>query len=522
MWDHRSLLAGVSLAALLAAVVAAPAIGQEEPQRGGAVALSMFEDADTLDPTFAGTAGAREVFINMCEKLYDLDAEGNLVPQLAAALPEVSEDGRSVTIRLRDGVLFNDGTPMDADAVVTSLERHRTAEGSRRTSELASVTAVSAVDPLAVSLTLANPDAALAATLSDRAGMIMSPAQLEALGEDFGNEPVCVGPFSFVERVVGDHITLERSEHYYDAGSVYLDRVVYRPIPDETIRSANLRSGDLQVVDRLATTDVAAFEADPAFVVVQRTSNAYTALTVNVANASGIAGEPGPVDNPLSDDRLREAFDLALDREQINQIVYNGLQVVGCGPISPANPYHDGVPCPGRDIEAAQALVAETGVETPIRVELQVPISPVNVRLGELMQSQVAEAGFDLQVVPMEAATSYQNQNDGAYDIVLTPWSGRVDPDANIHRFHHSAGTDNFPKAVDPELDALLDEARSTYDFEARKAIYDEIVTRLKERRSVIYFQHQVLYAAHDADVHGFELYVDGMPRLKSAYLANP
>jgi peptide/nickel transport system substrate-binding protein len=511
----RTLLLPMVGFALLA--TSAP-LAAAEHQRGGEVALSMFEDADTLDPTFAGTAGAREVFINMCEKLYDLDADGALVPQLASAMPEVSDDGLTVTIALREGVLFNDGTPFDADAVVTSLDRHMNAEGSRRRSELASVASVEAVDANTVALTLGEPDASLAAHLSDRPGMIMSPAQLERLGMDFGNEPVCVGPFAFVDRVVGDHITLERSEHYYDAEHVYLDRVVYRPIPDETVRVANLRSGDLQVVDRVATTDVAGLRADPAFVVIERPSNAYTAMTVNIANASGMAAEPGPVDNPLSSDLLRAAFDLALDREQINQIVYGGLQLVGCGPISPANPYHDGATCPGRDIEAARALVEESGVPTPIRVEIQVPNSPVNVRLGELMQSQVVEAGFDLQVLPLEAATSFQNQNDGAYDIVLTPWSGRVDPDANIYRFHHSAGTDNFPRAEDPELDALLDQARAEYDFEARKALYDEIVERLRERRSVIYFQHQVLYAAHTAALAGFELYVDGMPRLKSTH----
>ncbi len=520
MIRSRFLTAGLTVA-LIAAAAAAPITAQEpSPQRGGEVNLSQFEDADTLDPTFAGTAGARVVFINMCEKLYDLDADGALVPQLATALPTVSEDGLTVTIPVREGVTFNDGTPFDAAAVVKSLERHRTAEGSRRTSELSSITASAAPDATTVVLTLARPDAALTASLSDRAGMIMSPTQLDLLGADFGNAPVCVGPFKFVDRVVGDHTTLERSEDYYDAEHVYLDKVIYRPIADETVRTANLRAGDLQLVDRVATTDVAALKDDPEFVVVERTSNAYTAMTVNIANANGIAGEPGVVDDPLANDQLRKAFDLAIDRDQINQLVYSGLQVAGCGPISPANPYHDGVACPARDLEGAKALVTASGVATPIRVELQVASSPVNVRLGELLQSQVAEAGFELAVLPLDNATAFQNQNDGAFDIMLTPWSGRVDPDANIYRFHYSTGTDNFPKAVDPELDALLDEARSVNDVEARKALYAQIVERVKERRSVIYLQHQVLYSAHTSALQGFELFVDGMPRLKSVSLS--
>jgi peptide/nickel transport system substrate-binding protein len=519
---HRSrYLATGWMVALLAATGAAPIAAQDPaPQRGGVVNLSMFEDPDTLDPTLAGTAGAREAFINMCEKLYDIDADGAIVPQLATALPEVSEDGLTMTIPVREGVKFNDGTPFDAAAVAMSIERHRTFEGSKRKSELSSITATTAPDATHVVLTLAKRDAALTAQLSDRAGMVMSPAQLTALGADFGNSPVCVGPFEFVERVAGDHITLQRSDDYYDSEHVYLDQVIYHPIGDETVRSANLRSGDLQLVDRLATTDVAAFKGDPAFVVVERTSNAYTGLTVNIANANGIAGEPGAVDNPLSNDGLREAFDKAIDRDQINQLVYNGLQVAGCGPISPANPYYDGVACPARDLDGARALVQASGVATPIQVELKMASSPVNVRLGELLQSQVAEAGFELAVTPLDNVTAFQDQNDGNFDIMLAPWSGRVDPDANIYRFQYSTGTDNYPRAVDPEIDALLDQARSEYDPAVRKDLYHQIVERLKVRRSVIYFQHQVLYAAHPVALQGFDLFVDGMPRLKSVFLA--
>ncbi len=499
-----------------AAESASPSAG---PAQGGTVTLSMFEEPDTLDPTFAGTAGARVVFINMCERLFDLDADGNLIPQLATALPTVSADGLTVTIDVRTDAKFNDGTALDAAAVVTSLERHRTAEGSRRKSELGNVVKVEATGANTVVFTLSKPDSSLSATLSDRAGMIMSPAQLTKLAADFGNDPVCVAPFKFVERVVGDHVTLERSTDYYDADKVYLDKVIYKSIPDETVRTANLRSGDLQLVDRLATSDVAAIQGDAAFVTVKVTSNAYTALTVNIANAAGIAGEPGLVTNPLADAKLREAFDLALDREQINQIVYNGLQEVGCGPISPPNVYYASDPCPGRDLEGAKALVAASGVTTPIAVELQVTNSPVNVRLGELIQAQTAEAGFALTVVPLEGVTAFENQNNGKFDIMLTPWSGRVDPDANIYRFHYSLGTDNFPKAVDPALDALLDEARAETDPIARKALYKQIVEQVRARRSVIYFQHQNLYAAYTAELEGFEMYVDGMPRLKSAHL---
>lgn len=182
-------------------------------RRGGEMVVSMFEDADRLDPTFGGTAGGREIFFNMCEPLYDLAADGAIVPRLAAALPRVSADGLSVIIKLRRGVLFNDGTRFDAQAVKITLDRFRTAPGSRRAGELNAVSDVEVIDALTVRLVLSRPFAPLLATLSDRAGMIMSPAQLQKLGDNFASNPVCVGPFSFVERVIGDRIVLERSKH---------------------------------------------------------------------------------------------------------------------------------------------------------------------------------------------------------------------------------------------------------------------------------------------------------------------
>jgi peptide/nickel transport system substrate-binding protein len=488
------------------------------PVRGGEVTISAFEDADTLDPTFSGTAGTRLILINTCEKLYDLDEAGGLIPQLAAAMPEV--DGLEMTIKLREGVLFNDGTPFDAAAVVKSLERHRTIAESRRAGELSSVASATAADPNTVVLTLSKPDAAVVGALSDRAGMIMSPAKLDELGTDFGNFPVCVGPFSFVERTVGDRTVLERSEHYYDAENVYLDRVIVRLVADETVRTANLRSGDLQLVDRVATTDVAALEGDAQFVVLKKISNAYSSLFINVANANGIAGEPGTVTNPLADERVREAFELSLDRDQINQIVYTGLHESGCGPITPASPYFNAPACSARDVEAAKQLIAEAGVATPIKVRFQMQATPVNTRLGELIQTQTAEAGFEIELTPLDNATALQNQVDGNFDVSLARWSGRVDPDANIYRFHHTTGADNYAKASDPEIDALLDQARTEYDLETRKGVYAQVEELIRARRSSISFQHEVLYSAHTADLKGYALYVDGMPRLAHAYLS--
>ena len=174
--------------------------------------------------------------------------------------------------------------------------------------------------------------------------------------------------------------------------------------------------------------------------------------------------------------------------------MYSGLQVAGCGPISPASPFFDGSTCPPRDLVRAQELVAASGLPTPITVELEMPSTPVSIRLGELLQSQVAEAGFDLQVVPLENTTAFDDQTNGNFQLMLGRWSGRVDPDANIHRFNHTDGGTTTPRRATSGR-RLLPQGREEYDLEARKAIYAELVDLLKQRRNAVYLQHEVLYS---------------------------
>jgi peptide/nickel transport system substrate-binding protein len=508
----------IVVASMTAAGTAAPAPGaQPGVKRGGELVISMFEDADRLDPTFGGTAGGREIFFNMCEPLYDLAADGMIVPRLAASLPRFSADGLSAIIKLRRNVLFNDGTRMDAQAVKTSLDRYRTLPGSRRAGELSVVSEVSVVDSLTVRLVLSLPLAPLVGTLSDRAGMILSPAQLQKLGDNFATNPVCVGPFSFVERVIGDRIVLERSKYYYDADRVLLDRVVFKPIPDENVRSLNLRSGDIQIVDRLATSDIITIQRDPNLKLLTVTSNGYVPISVNIANTSGIGQLPGKVDSPMTDARVREAFEWTLDRERINRFVFSAKQLPGCNPIAPVNAFYPkDLKCPARDLDKAKDLIAKSGVPTPITVELTVPPSPAMIRMGELIQSMAKPAGFNVVVRPIEAATGLAANTSGRFQMSVTPWSGRVDPDGNLYAFHHSKGSDNYGNAQDAGIDALLEKQRTETNVEARKKLVAEVVEKIRARRSVIYLYHQNLFVAYSARVVGFQMFADGMPRLKT------
>ncbi|MGZ5912729.1 MAG: ABC transporter substrate-binding protein, partial [Reyranella sp.] len=187
---------------------------------GGALAethlrVGLAEDPDVLDPSLARTYVGRIVFSSICDKLFDIDEKLAVVPQLALS-HETSADGKTVTIKLRPGVKFHDGEPLDAAAAKYSLDRHLTMKGSFRKPELGSVDRVEVVDPLTIKLILKEPFSPLLAQLTDRAGMMVSPKAAEAAGDKFGLHPVCAGPFKFVERVQQDRIVVEKFADYWN------------------------------------------------------------------------------------------------------------------------------------------------------------------------------------------------------------------------------------------------------------------------------------------------------------------
>src|SRR6201984_102720 len=206
--------------------------------------IGLAEDPDILDPTMARTYVGRIVFSALCDKLFDIDEKLNIVPQLALG-HETSADGKEVTIKLRPGVKFHDGEPLDAKAAKYSLDRHLSMKGSFRKPELGSVESVEVVDPLTIKLHLKAPFSPLLAQLTDRAGMMVSPKAAEAEGDKFGLHPVCAGPYKFVERVQQDRIVVEKFKDYWNKDHVFIDKITYLPIVDSTVRLANLKSGGL-------------------------------------------------------------------------------------------------------------------------------------------------------------------------------------------------------------------------------------------------------------------------------------
>jgi len=471
--------------------------------------FGLAEDPDILDPTLARTFVGRIVFAALCDKLFDIDEKLDIVPQLATGY-EWSADRKTLTIKLRKDVTFHDGEKLDAAAVKFNIERHKTMAGSNRRGELAPVTGVDVVDDSTVRLNLSAPFAPLLAQLADRAGMMVSPKAAQAEGDKFGSKPVCSGPFRLVERVAQDRIVLERYPNYWNKGEIHFDKIVYLPIVDATVRLANLKSGQLDFIERVGTSDIAALKTDSRFKISRITEIGYQGITINVGK-SDLAQK-----NPLGrDPRVREAFELALDRDGIAQVAMDGEADVGNQWVAPSNAFYaKNMPVPKRDVAKAKALLQAAGVSNP-SFTLMTPTTSDAQKIAQVVQSMVKEAGFDVKIQSTEFATSLNMADKGDFEAYVLAWSGRADPDGNIFSFDGCKQPLDYAGYCKQEVDDLLNRSRTTLDPSERKKIYAELAAIVLKDRPIVYLFHRHWLWAHTSKLSGLRTIPDGLVRVQ-------
>jgi peptide/nickel transport system substrate-binding protein len=476
---------------------------------GGASAatlrIGLNEDPDALDPARGGSFVGRVVFASVCDKLVDTDAQNNFVPQLATAW-SWSADNLALTVTLRDGVRFHDGEVMDADAVKANLARYQTAPESVRKGELKPVSSVEVVDPHTVRLHLARAYAPLVAVLADRAGMMISP---KALGRDVTADLPCAGPFKLTERVAQDRIVVDRFAGYWNAPAIRLDRIVYQPIPDTTVRLVNLQAGQLDMVERLGPTDVATVKKNPKLTLISEPALAYYSMSINLA-----------ADSPLKDARVREALEAAIDRTVINQVVMDGQFIPSNQFEAPGSRYWDpDHPVPPRDVAKAKALLKQAGQEHA-SFTLLIGNSPVEQQVGQVIQSLAGEAGFDVKLQAVEANALVAAGRAGNYQATVVIWSGRPDPDGNVAIWLACDGFLNWGKYCNPKFDDLLARARGVTDVAQRQALYRQLVDiYVADRPHIVLYHAKWLWALSDK-VSGFVPTPDGLIRPQGMVVA--
>jgi peptide/nickel transport system substrate-binding protein len=495
-----------------AALLATPArAGADTPKKGGTLRVGFYIEAVTMDPHLSGSKVDRQVYHNIYEPLLTLDTRLNIKPGLAESWTQA--DPKTLVFKLRRGVKFHDGTVCDAEAARFNFNRMKAEAKSLRKGEVANIDSVDVVDAATIKLNLKRPDASLLATLTDRAGMMVSPKVIQERGTGLERDArgAGTGPFEFVEWVKDSHLVIKRNDSYWNRqGGPYLDRVRYRPIPDDVVKLQSLQAGEIDVMDYVLPRDVAPMKADKRLVVVDVPSLADFGYQLNHAKP------------PFNVKALRQAVAHALDLEQIVKGVWLNVGYPANGPISPASwAYDRAIPPIKRDLARAKAKLAEGGQPSGFTFTMTTNNIPISVQEAEVVQAQLAEAGITVKIQLVDAATLIASGNAKNFEMISFQWSGRPDPDGNTYQFFKTTpGTSfNWSGLSNEKIDGLLDRTRETASQAERKKLYSELTKLLQDELPMIFIVHPIEPKAFSPKVQGYEPIPDGMMRFKDVWL---
>jgi peptide/nickel transport system substrate-binding protein len=495
----------------------APAAGGK-PAYGGTLTFGLDNDITDMDPMLSGLFVDRHLMYAMYDSLVRVDPKGNIIPWLAEKW-DVSSDGKSYTFHLRQGVKYQDGTPLDAESVKWNLDRMRTTKGSRRTGELAPIVQVTAVDPSTVKVDLKVPFAPFLSLLVDRAGMMVSRKVVEAMGADFTTKPFKAGsgPFILTEAVKNDHYTFEKNPDWWGKDKdgnkePFLDKLIFKPILDPDVRVTNLRTGQVQAVARVTGKDVPALKADPTLNFQEVPGLSWDALYTNRT--------PGFVFN---DARYVKAVSMAMDRTELLQKgPAQGVGAVAYGPIAPSHYAYDPgfKPYEKPDIEGAKKLIAEVG--KPLKFELLVSSgSPPTLQFAQLLQSELLKADIQMDIKTMLFNDIIKLQDDHKQSgATLIGWSGRIDPDGNTYDFVYTGRPNNGANYSNKQVDQLLNDSRTATDQNKRKEDYQKAQQIfVVDDPAMIWYDFGEAFIITSKNVQGFQVYPDSLPRFETVWM---
>lgn len=483
------------------------AVASGTPSMGGTLRIGLNSDLTTMDPHLSTAAVDRQVYQSIYDPLVSLKPDLTLAPGLAEKW-EISPDGKTYTFTLRKGVKFHDGEPFDATAAKFNFDRMRTHPKSLRKGELADVTAADVVDEGTVKLTLKQPSSPLLALLTDRAGMMVSPKAAEASGDDFARKPVGTGPFSFVEWVKDDRLTVKKFAGYWgkdsSGGSLpYLDEVTYRPVLDVNIRLTSLKTNTLDLIDQVPPKDAASLRSgqDPV-----------------LSEVPGLAFEYFDLQHtkpPFDKKEARQAVISALDQEPIIRSVFFGIGQPANGTIPPSSwAYQKDYQPFQRDLARAKSLAGSGFTFTVL-----VTNTPVQKQVAEVYKQQLAEAGITMNIELLEFGTLLSRINAKDYQAVILQWSGRPDPDGNIYNYYSTKGAQNRSGYANPAMDDLLDKARATADQKERAALYADAEKLAFADSRWFLLRFVTEQKAFNPKVGGFTHVPDGMIRTSGMWI---
>lgn len=442
----------------------------ENPNRGGSLNMGLLVEPPALDP-FHQAADARiRVSLLMYQGLFYEGVSGEAVPLLAESY-EVSDDGLVYTIKLRQGVTFHNGKEMTAEDVAYSYNYLRNPEnGSPGAGDFAIVESVDVVDPLTVSFKLKSPNASLPMTLGNKYGAVVPAGYFddENAKNRMNQESVGTGPFKLVEFNPNSNLLLERNENYWEEGAPYLDEINFSFLPNSASMLVALRNQRIDLIKLERPQDVVQVREVEGLQIERWPSLNQKAIDL------------GAETEPLGNEKVRQAIALAVDKEEIMQAAVGEFgQVINtmvAGMEEAWGVAREDLPNMERDVEAAKALLKESGLEAGFKLTLTTIngydwMDPAAVTLKE----QLAEIGVDLDIQRVDLGVWIDNFRSKKMGFTFNDWATQPDPNLLFYRHFHKApeGAD-FRNWNHEEASRLLDEGRAESDPEKRKAIYAE------------------------------------------------
>ena len=482
-----------------------------EPQRGGTLVLGMTSEITSFDPTvYSGNSAATAVY----DSLLRMTPGGGVEPYLARSM-DSPDGGRTWLMGLRQGVRFQDGTDLDADAVLVNVQRHIDVASSPAHASAMMIESMRAVDPLTVEFVLTEPmgefPTVFALPFTDGAlGMIVSPAALAEYGDDIGRHPVGAGPFRFVEWVPDSKSVFVRNDDYWQQGLPYLDGLEFRPLPDTESRFASVVNGDVDVVFGGYNQELVRGLADP---------------NLEVYYGPGDGGEFlrfGFTQPPFDDRRMREALVRSIDLGALGASQYNSRLVPAKSLFGDDSPYHTQAASdawPQYDPERAMQLIEEyrAGGGHP---DFTFKTTTSRVAFAEFVQAQLAAVGVTVQVQFFDIAqfTSVVAQSG---DFQLTTWVGEVNSSyPGVSRLLGTGGSGNHGRYSNPEVDQLLDRAKLTTDDAERIKYYQRVEQLSGQDLAVAWFSRTYRSTITRRDVNGMDRYQAGTMWYATTWLA--
>jgi peptide/nickel transport system substrate-binding protein len=493
----------------------APAAAAAPSGGGGTLVYGLNGDFDdTLDPQVTNFDTSIRVTLNVCEPLVWEPEPGKFMPGLAEKW-DVSPDATVYTFNLKKGVKFHDGTPFNGAAVKFTLDRvvDPATKAGQSHDQLGPYDHTDVVDDYTVKVVMKQPYAPLLTNLNGYLGVV-SPTAVQKMGmAEFARHPVGTGPFMFKEWVNKDHVTLVRNPDYNwgssmfkNTGPAHLDQVIFKIIPEPSVRTGTLKTGETQLIDEVDPLEYSTLSGDKNFGIIQKGQPGSGWILMLNSTSTG----------PISDAAVRQAMEYAIDRDGVNQSVFQGMNKPAWSALMRPTFAYDAStesvysfdPDKARQIlDGAGWAVGSDGIRSKggQRLEIAFPIisRPRDKAMAESVQASLHDVGIDLQVNPLERAAAREAYQQNRYDVSFM-WFSYGDPDVLRTLFHSSnVGAFNRTRYQVPEVDKMLEDAAGSTDSAHRVDLYKQIQQRVLKDTAIVPLVDTIVYNAKRASVQG-------------------